>query len=112
MSQHHRSLDHFDFDEPTVLEEDVDPRASVANLADVMLVFACGLMVALVAHWNINVSTVQQVEKQSEMTEVSDVETMADDMATGSGGYTQLGTVYQDPKTGQMYMLVNDATSS
>ena len=34
----------------------------VGNLADVMLVFACGLMVALVVAWNVDLQTVQEVE--------------------------------------------------
>jgi hypothetical protein len=105
MARRHRSFDSSDFDESFMDDEDVDPRSSVANLADVMLVFAMGLMVALVAHWNISINSVQQVEKQQDMTEVTDVEKMADDMTSGGGGYTQLGTVYQDPTTGKMYML-------
>lgn len=35
-------------------KEDTDPMASVANIADIMLVFACGLMMALVTVWNID----------------------------------------------------------
>ena len=31
-------------------ESDVDPLGGLANLADLMLVFACGLMVSLAAH--------------------------------------------------------------
>jgi len=33
--------------------EDVNPLEGVVNIADVMLVFACGLMLALAVYWNI-----------------------------------------------------------
>lgn len=87
---------------------DADPRVGLVNLADVMLVLACGLMVALVAHWNIDLSQVSEVEAQSEMTEISqdDINRMADEMQNGFGNsYEQRGTVYEDPTTGQLYML-------
>lgn len=34
--------------------EEVDAMAGVANLADVMLVFACGLMAAVILNWNVD----------------------------------------------------------
>ena len=88
--------------------EDADPRVGLVNLADVMLVFACGLMLALVTYWNLDVSTMQEVEQSDEVTEVSDVEKMTDEANTGGGGYTELGKVYQDPITGKLYMLTED----
>lgn len=36
--------------------EEVDAMAGVANLADVMLVFACGLMAAVILNWNVDLS--------------------------------------------------------
>lgn len=38
--------------------EDINPMDGVGNLADVMLVFACGLMLALITYWNVDVSGV------------------------------------------------------
>ena len=35
--------------------EDVNPSAYIVNLADCMLVLACGFMVALISYWNIDV---------------------------------------------------------
>lgn len=91
-------------------QEDVDPRVGLVNLADVMLVFACGLMLALVVHWNVNVSNVTEMDQQ-DMTEIdqSQVENMADDMQSAGSSYNELGKVYQDPTTGQMYLLQQDA---
>ena len=43
-------------------EEEVDPLSSVANIADAMLVFACGILIALIVAWNVDVNKVVQVE--------------------------------------------------
>jgi hypothetical protein len=88
--------------------EDADPRIGLVNLADVMLVFACGLMLALVSYWNLDISAMQEVVKADEITEVSDVEQMQDQLSAGGTGYTELGMVYQDPMTGKLYMLTQD----
>ena len=88
--------------------EDADPRVGLVNLADVMLVFACGLMLALVTYWNLDISSMTEVIQAEDMTEVSDIEKMADDMLSGGSSFNQLGMVYQDPMTGKMYMLKED----
>jgi hypothetical protein len=92
----------------SVSAEDADPRIGLVNLADVMLVFACGLMLALVTYWNLDVSAMQEVVKTEDVTEVTDVEQMQDQNAAGGNGYQELGTVYQDPMTGKLYMLSED----
>lgn len=87
--------------------EDADPRVGLVNLADVMLVFACGLMLALVAAWNLDVSRLSEVVQSADYTEVDNIEDFQN--LDGSGtGYNQLGMVYQDPRTGKMYMLQED----
>jgi hypothetical protein len=89
-------------------EPDVDPRVGLVNLADVMLVFACGLMLALVAYWNLDVSDMREVIRSEQVTEVQDVEEITDSAESG-GGFIELGKVYQDPMTGKYYMLQEDA---
>lgn len=84
--------------------EDADPRVGLVNLADVMLVFACGLMLALVVKWNIDLPSVQELD-ESTMQEVDDVEEMQDLVDSASNAYMELGTVYQDPNTGKLYMM-------
>ena len=98
---------------PYVDHEDADPRVGLVNLADVMLVFACGLMLALVAYWNLNISDMTEVVQNQDMSEVSDsdIEGVTDLSASGSG-FTELGTVYQDPKTGKMYMQTEDVSGA
>jgi hypothetical protein len=88
-------------------EPDVDPRVGLVNLADVMLVFACGLMLALVAYWNLDISEMREVVQANEVTEVQDVEDIEEGARNG-GGFIELGKVYQDPMTGKYYMLQED----
>jgi hypothetical protein len=88
-------------------EPDVDPRVGLVNLADVMLVFACGLMLALVAYWNLDISNMSELVQSEEVTEVRDVEDITESAGTG-GGFVELGKVYQDPMTGKYYMLQED----
>jgi hypothetical protein len=90
-----------------------DPRASIANLADAMLVLACGLMVSLIVYWNVDVSSGEQrVFEEGEVTEVADVERLVDQAASGGTAYTERGVVYEDPATGKLYMLEKDAEST
>ena len=81
--------------------EDVDPMTSMSGIGDVMLVFACGLMVALVVAWNVNLSEFTEVEVGEE---IEDVQQMEEQMS-GGAGYIERGYVYQDPSTGQYYLV-------
>jgi hypothetical protein len=92
-------------------EPDADPRVGLVNLADVMLVFACGLMLALVAYWNLDVSSMREMIQSNEVTEVQDVNQI-EEGASGGGGFIELGKVYQDPMTGKYYMLQEDVDKS
>ncbi|RJX20577.1 MAG: DUF2149 domain-containing protein [Desulforudis sp.] len=102
-----------------VSDGDNDPLRGLANMVDVMLVFVCGLLVALVLSWNLQdiftsemdaarrqelLRTIQQVvtvEKGRELEELPNT-------GPGSGsGYQELGTVYQDPETGKLIMIEN-----
>ena len=85
--------------------EDVDPRVGLVNLADVMLVFACGLMLALVIHWNVNVGVTELDETEMTQIEEENIANMAENFTKEGSSYNELGVVYQDPTTGQMYLL-------
>ena len=84
--------------------EDTDPMSSIANLSDAMLVFACGLLVALVVAYNVNISNVTQVEIDESQEISEDIENLDVEGAAGNS-YTQRGTVYEDPRTGKLYLL-------
>ena len=51
------------------LESEGSPMESIANIVDVMLVFACGLLLALVTVWNVDIG----LDRPDNMYEVSDV---------------------------------------
>lgn len=86
------------------VEEEVDPLSSVANIADAMLVFACGILIALIVAWNVDVNKIVQVEIDRTK-QIEDVETLQDVLEGEGDSYIERGTVYQDPNTGKLYML-------
>ena len=85
-------------------DDDTDPLSSVANISDAMLVFACGLLVALVVAWNVDIAAVTEVDI-TETQQIEDVQSLRDILESGGDAYIQRGTVYQDPRTGKLYML-------
>jgi hypothetical protein len=96
--------------------DEIDPSSGLLNLADVMLVFACGLMVALIAYWNVNISSTEQ-GKQGAAENIAPFEGELEAAGTGSdldsdGSYTELGMVLRDERTGQLYVLSPDAAGS
>lgn len=78
--------------------EDISPMEGVANIVDVMLVFACGLLIALIAAWNVDVTKtpykvtdIKEGAGQQEEIDVKDLQ--------------EMGSVYKDPETGKMYVI-------
>ena len=88
-------------------KEDTDPLASVANIADIMLVFACGLMMALVTVWNIDFTPLSELQDK-QLEAIDTPEDMPEDMSDAGNAYVEKGMVYQDPKTGKYYMVTED----
>jgi hypothetical protein len=86
-------------------EYELNPMDGVANLADVMLVLACGLMLALIINWNVKINT----EPQDGSTPMTEVETPADGDASAlnQDEYAEVGKVYYDKETGKYYMVVD-----
>lgn len=81
-----------------------DPMDSMGNLMDVMLVFACGLMVALVAHYNVNLNASPDLKGNVEELD-EQLEQVAEGIADDSTAYAEVGSVYRDVKTGQLYIV-------
>lgn len=84
--------------------EEVDPMSSLGNIGDIMLVFACGLMVALVVAWNVDLGKFTQVEMDQEI-EQSDIEQITEELYGEGNAFVEKGTVYQDPTTGKYYLV-------
>ncbi len=80
-------------------DSDEDPRASLVNLVDVMLVFACGLLAALAANSQQALSSPRPVEKGRQ------IEQPAQGEAQGDAGYDRVGEVFRDPKTGALILI-------
>ena len=90
--------------------EEVDPMSSMGNIGDIMLVFACGLMVALVVAWNVDLGKFTQVE-MDQTQEVDDVERMTEMLYGEGNAFVERGTVYQDPQTGKYYLVEEEGAS-
>lgn len=88
-------------------KDEADPMASVANIADIMLVFACGLMMALVTVWNIDFTPLSELQDK-QLEAIDTPEDMPEDMTDAGNAYVEKGMVYQDPKTGKYYMVTED----
>ena len=87
-------------------DEDPKPMDGVANLSDAMLVFACGLMIAIAVNWNVDLK-VQKVDVEPEqMVDDSEINDIISDISDDNT-YQEMGTVYKDPETGEMYMVTD-----
>ena len=95
--------------------QDDEPLGPLANLVDIMLVFACGLIAALVAqsadlkqHFDVqNTSSFEQAMQQeiTQGKELIDVPESLKNSAQGADGYQSMGQVYKDPKTGKLILI-------
>lgn len=84
-------------------DRDEDPRASLVNLVDVMLVFACGLLAALAAGSQAALKAPQPVDKGRE------IERPAAGAGQAGAGYDRVGEVFRDPQSGRL-ILIEPAT--
>lgn len=93
-------------------EDEINPLDGVANLADVMLVFACGLMLALITYWNVDVAGIvgnsTNVEQGQEVTEMEGLDGSGQNPVDDDERYEEYGTVYRDPETGKLYMVTTN----
>lgn len=95
-------------DSPSLLDDaDRDSMDSMSNLMDVMLVFVCGLLIALIVHWNIDLSSVESPSSPSMQELEGDMQEVPDGIDIEGGDYSQLGTVYRDEATGQLYVVTD-----
>ncbi|MEN6325446.1 MAG: DUF2149 domain-containing protein [Syntrophomonas sp.] len=90
--------------------EEVNPLEGAINIVDAMLVFACGLMLALVIRYDVNLGQGDSRVNITSGKEISqDTEIRNDLIETEGKGrlYEKMGTVYKDPKTGKLFMLTD-----
>ena len=91
--------------------EEVDPMSSLGNIGDIMLVFACGLMVALVVAWNVDLGKFTQVQMDQEIQQ-DDIEQITEELYGEGNAFVEKGTVYQDPVTGKYYLVESESSGS
>jgi hypothetical protein len=90
--------------------EEVNPMEGTTNIVDAMLVFACGLMLALAVYWNIDLGPIGERVDLQQGREVTESLDLRDDLIETQGQgelYEKMGTVYKDPRTGQLFMLTD-----
>ncbi|NLL86381.1 MAG: DUF2149 domain-containing protein [Syntrophomonadaceae bacterium] len=81
------------------------------NIVDAMLVFACGLMLALVIRWDVDLNQVKDGVNLSTGQEISQSTEIRNDLVESENQgqlYEKLGTAYKDPRTGQLFILSDE----
>ncbi|MBB3046961.1 hypothetical protein FHR99_001197 [Litorivivens lipolytica] len=91
------------------LDHEEDPLGPLANLVDIILVFACGLIAALVSfspelqrHFAVQRELNLEVGR-----ELPSVPQAVQEQLDGGEGYESLGQVYRDPETGKLILIDN-----
>jgi len=93
------------------MEEDLNPLEGAINIVDAMLVFACGLMLALVIRWNVDLAQFGDRVNITRGQEVSQDADVRNDLLESQGPgqlYEKMGTVYKDPVSGELFLLTNE----
>lgn len=92
------------FDQP---EE--EPLGPMANLVDLMLVFVCGLVAALVAISPDLSQNLRQTPSQTPRVEQGrELPKLPDSLKGDGSGYQSVGKVYRDPETGKLILVSDD----
>jgi hypothetical protein len=97
--------------------QEQEPLGPLANLIDIMLVFACGLIAALVAlspeleqHFQVNQKNVaekiQPVDSVGK--ELTSTPEALKNKLHSQEGYQSMGQVYRDPETGKLILISSD----
>ena len=105
--------------------ESVDPMNYLSNLSDAMLVLAVGMMLALIVHWNVDISTGGRSDNTSGDSVAADgkggqsiidrddalsftpeeLDRMDATEGENDEGMEKLGEVYYDAATGKYYII-------
>ena len=94
-----------------LMSDDVNPMEGAINIVDAMLVFACGLMLSLVIYWNVDLrsGSMVPVSQGAEVTAGEQVPDIAD-AENPDSGLEEVGKVYRDPQTGNLYLAQDETT--
>ena len=92
-------------------KESPNPMDNIANLVDVMLVLACGLMLALLSYWKLDLPQITELTQEEEITNINALDQINESLESSGTTYSELGTVYEDTETGKTYMVVEGDSS-
>jgi hypothetical protein len=84
-----------------------DPQASLVNLVDIMLVFICGLIVALVSAQPQFTTSAPAAGGEQVVEQGRELAEMPEGMRGQAAGAAMepVGQVYRDPKTGKLILV-------
>ncbi len=83
---------------------DDEPLGPLANLVDLMLVFVCGLVAALVAI-SPDLSHTLRKEQAPTIQQGQELPEIPEGIGQGGAGYQSIGKVYKDPETGKLILI-------
>lgn len=91
-------------------QQDDEPLGPLANLLDLMLVFACGLIAALIslskdvdAHFDNKANASKPIQQVIE--KGRELPSLPSQGEAGGEGYESVGEVYRDPETGKLILI-------
>ena len=90
--------------------EEFNPMEGVGNMADAMLVFACGLLLALILSWNVNLDEFGSITNSPDSAkkyEIDDFNSGSTQQMDADNQLQEMGKVYLDPTTGKYYVIEN-----
>ena len=86
--------------------EEFNPMEGVGNMADAMLVFACGLILALIISWNVNLDEFGTITNTSQNKyEIEGMDSANTQQIDADNQLEEMGTVYRDLQTGRYYVI-------
>lgn len=85
-------------------DEDFSPMEGVGNMADAMLVFACGILLALIISWNIDINEQGEINNQTKY-QVQNIDSKVTETVESKDDLEEMGKVYRDPETGKYYVI-------
>ncbi|TWX69813.1 DUF2149 domain-containing protein [Colwellia demingiae] len=109
--------------------QEQEPLGPLANLIDIMLVFACGLIAALVAlspeleqHFQANqqepLANKELLAQKESSAKIQPVDSIGKELTStpealknklqSQEGYQSMGQVYRDPETGKLILISNE----
>ncbi|MCC8123192.1 MAG: DUF2149 domain-containing protein [Oscillospiraceae bacterium] len=86
--------------------ESINPMAGLGNLSDIMLVFACGLMIAIILLWQVNLKDIVMIFDENNLVEVTDPDTV-ENMMNSLSDSDKIGSAYSD-KSGKVFTLTEE----